>query len=66
MSNNNRSSKEEQKIKNEKFFAQFKGLEFWIWDPHEHLLAFMKTQGKCCFNHVIGEPKKQGRLQPLF
>jgi hypothetical protein len=58
--------KDEQKIKNEKFFEQFKDKEFWIWNPHEHLLAFLKTQGKCCFNHIIGEPEKWGRPQPLF
>jgi hypothetical protein len=60
------NSDKEKKIKNEKFFAQCKDKPFWIWDPHEHLLQFLKTQGKCCFNHLIGEPQKYGRLQPLF
>jgi hypothetical protein len=40
--------------------AQAKALErlndklFWIWDIEEHKLANIRTNGNCCFNHIIG------------
>jgi hypothetical protein len=57
---------EERKKRSDALFAQFKDKPFWIWDPHEHLLAFLKTQKKCCFNHLVGKPDKWDRPQPLF
>jgi hypothetical protein len=33
---------------------------FWIWDIAEHKLEYIKTNGNCCFNHIIGLPKKDG------
>jgi len=47
----------------------FKVLEaqpFWIWHRHLHLQQFLMTQGLCCFNHIIGEPEKYGKLMPIF
>jgi hypothetical protein len=55
-----------EKLKSEQLFALLKDKPFWIWDRHEHLLQYLKTQGKCCFNHIIGEPKKRGVLHPLY
>jgi len=33
---------------------------FWIWDPKQHKQEDIKTKGDCCFNHIIGLPKKDG------
>lgn len=48
-------------------FKLLKGQVFWIWDHrHLHLQEFLKTQGRCCFNHCIGEPKKWNALMPIW
>ena len=39
---------------------------FWIWDIHEHRLEDIRTKGKCCFNHIIGLPTKDGLEKPIF
>jgi hypothetical protein len=41
-------------------------LEFWIWDKQEHREQFIKTNGNCCFNHVVGLPQKDKQEFPLF
>jgi hypothetical protein len=33
---------------------------FWIWDITEHKLEDIKTDGNCCFNHILFLPKKNG------
>ena len=33
---------------------------FWIWNVAEHKLEDIKTNGNCCFNHIIGLPTKEG------
>ena len=45
-----------------------KGLPFWIWDKEEHRqqASSTKTNGNCCFNHVVGLPTKDKREFPLF
>jgi hypothetical protein len=39
---------------------------FWIWDIEEHKLEDIKTDGDCCFNHIIGLPLKDGDDKPLY
>jgi late competence protein required for DNA uptake (superfamily II DNA/RNA helicase) len=39
---------------------------FWIWDIAEHKLEDIKTNGNCCFNHIIGPPQKDGVDKPLY
>jgi hypothetical protein len=39
---------------------------FWIWDEKQHLELFMKTNGNCCFNHIIGLPVKNDKEFPIF
>ncbi len=53
--------------KKHSIFKLLEGKLFWIW-PHKHLhlQEFLMTQGKCCFNHIIGEPKKHGALMPIW
>jgi hypothetical protein len=31
---------------------------FWIWNVKEHKQEDIKTNGDCCFNHIIGLPSK--------
>jgi hypothetical protein len=48
-------------------FKLLKGQVFWIWDHrHLHLQEWLRTQGKCCFNHCIGEPIKWGAPMPIW
>ena len=42
------------------------GKSFWIWDILEHRQEDIKTNGDCCFNHIIGLPTKGGVEKPLF
>jgi hypothetical protein len=39
---------------------------FWIWNIEEHKVADITTNGDCCFNHLIGLPKKNGYDKPFF
>ena len=40
---------------------------FWIWNREEHIKEDIKTKGDCCFNHLIGLPKKESIIEkPLF
>ena len=49
-----------------RLFNTLKGKEFWIWNSEEHRLEDIKTNGDCCFNHIIGLPKKNGIEKPLY
>src|SRR5207247_1614589 len=39
---------------------------FWIWDVNEHKSEDITTHGECCFNNIIGLPKKDGIEKPMF
>jgi hypothetical protein len=40
---------------------------FWIWNREEHIKEDIETKGECCFNHIIGLPKKENIVEkPLF
>jgi hypothetical protein len=39
---------------------------FWIWNIEQHKARDILTEGSCCFNHLIGLPKKNGQDQPFF
>jgi hypothetical protein len=39
---------------------RLKDKPFWIWNHKQHKREDIKTRGKCCFNHVIGLPRKDG------
>ena len=39
---------------------------FWIWDIAEHKQEDIKTDGDCCFNHIIGLPTKEGMEKAIF
>ena len=43
-----------------------KDIPFWYWDDRKHDYLYQKLNGFCCFNHIIGLPKKHGIELPLF
>src|SRR5918911_3216592 len=45
---------------------RLKNKEFWIWDKEQHKLEDIRTDGDCCFNHIIGLPQKNGDEKPLY
>ena len=32
---------------------------FWYWDKKAHKERDMASKGDCCFNHIIGLPRKE-------
>jgi hypothetical protein len=45
---------------------KLRGKEFWQWESFEHKKEDRKFRGACCFNHIIGLPKKGGIEKPFF
>jgi hypothetical protein len=39
---------------------------FWINSEKEHKERDIRTKGDCCFNHIIGLPRKDGVEKPIF
>ena len=39
---------------------------FWFWDVESHRLEDTRTSGNCCFNHIIGLPRKSELEKPIF
>jgi hypothetical protein len=39
---------------------------FWIWNVEQHKLEDIKTDGDCCFYHIIGLPTKEGEEKAMF
>jgi hypothetical protein len=46
--------------------SSLKGKVFWHWDKEQHTQEYLKTNGQCCFNHIVGLPQKDKREYPLF
>ena len=49
-----------------RLFELLKDKPFWIWNIHKHKLEDIRTNGHCCFNHIIGLPTKNGIEKPFF
>jgi hypothetical protein len=49
-----------------RLFERLQSKPFWIWDIAEHKQEDIKTNGDCCFNHIIGLPQKDGNDKPLY
>jgi hypothetical protein len=39
---------------------------FWIWNIEEHKREDVRTDGYCCFNHIIDLPQRNGIDKPLY
>jgi hypothetical protein len=49
-----------------RLFERLVNKPFWIWDIAEHKQEDIKTNGDCCFNHIIGLPNNDGTHKPLY
>jgi hypothetical protein len=49
-----------------KAFERLRDKKFWHWDKVKHQEADRKNKGDCCFNHIVGLPKKDGIEKPMF
>jgi hypothetical protein len=47
-------------------FDIFLNKRFYISDIEEHKAEDIRTNGQCCFNHIIGLPKKNGQELKIF
>jgi hypothetical protein len=45
---------------------RFHSKPFWIWNVEEHKQEDIRTNGGCCFNHIIGLPQKDSTYKPLY
>jgi hypothetical protein len=59
-------SKSQQENTRKELFQRLQGKPFWIWNKQQHKLEDIKTDGDCCFNHIIGLPQKDGNDKPLY
>ena len=50
----------------QKLLTRLRDALFWIWDKNQHRREDIKTKGDCCFNHIIGLPKKENGEKPMF
>jgi hypothetical protein len=64
--NNNSDSQQELVKLNSQLFAIFANKPFWIEDIREHKKADIANKGSCCFNHIIGLPKKDGIEHKIY
>jgi hypothetical protein len=49
-----------------RFFDRLDNKPFWIWNNAEHRKEDIRTDGDCCFSHIIGLPRKDGLEKPIF
>jgi hypothetical protein len=49
-----------------RLFKRLQSKPFWIWNIQEHKQEDIKTNGDCCFNHIIGLPTKEGEEKAMF
>ena len=47
------SKQQQDKARNDLYDGLIKK-PFWIWDKQQHKLEDIRTDGDCCFNHIIG------------
>jgi hypothetical protein len=47
-------------------FERLLNKSFCIWNIEEHKQEDIRTNGDCCFNHIIGLPKKDGNDKPFY
>jgi hypothetical protein len=59
------SSQQRENTRKE-LFQRLQDKPFWIWDKEQHKQEDIRTDGECCFNHIIGLPQKDGDDKPLY
>jgi hypothetical protein len=50
----------------EELFQRLQDKPFWIWNVEQHKQEDVRTDGDCCFNHIIGLSQKYGNDKPLY
>jgi hypothetical protein len=59
-------SHSQQENTRKELFERLKDKPFWIWNIQEHKQEDIRTDGDCCFNHIIGLPTKEGMEKAIF
>jgi hypothetical protein len=59
-------SQQQKEHTRKELFERLQGKPFWIWDQQQHKQEDARTDGDCCFNHIIGLPQKEGIDKPLY
>jgi len=59
-------SKQQHESTHKELFQRLNNKPFWIWDIEEHRQEDIRTNGDCCFNHIIGLPQKDGVDKPMY
>ena len=49
-----------------KLFEKSEDKPFWIWNSRSNRQEDIRTDGDCCFNHIIGLPKKNNEEKPFY
>jgi hypothetical protein len=49
-----------------KTLERLRNKPFWIWNIEEHKQQDIRTNGDCCFNHIIGLPNKETVDKPAY
>ncbi|MFL6383545.1 MAG: hypothetical protein ACJ71G_08505 [Nitrososphaeraceae archaeon] len=60
------SQQQQKENTSKELFQRLQGKPFWIWNLVEHKQENIRTNGDCCFNHIIGLPQKDGNNKPLY
>ena len=53
-------SHQQQENTRKELFQRLQDKPFWIWDKERHKQEDIRTDGDCCFNHIIGLLLKRG------
>jgi hypothetical protein len=53
-------------VQQNELFVRVHNKPFWIWNMEEHKQGDIRTNGDCCFNHIIGLPQKNNIDKPLY
>jgi hypothetical protein len=53
-------------VTTEKDFSILRNKHFWIDNKEQHREQFIKSNGQCCWNHIIGLPQKDKQEYPMF
>ena len=59
-------SQQQHENTRKELFERLQNKPFWIWNVEQHKLEDVRTDGDCCFNHIIGLPTKEGEEKAIF
>jgi hypothetical protein len=59
-------SQQQRESAHKELSERLKDKPFWIWDKQQHKQEDIRTDGDCCFNHIIGLPTKEGEEKAIF